>query len=156
MALHYLKFRDINLNDPFFDSLKQDYPLFERWYISKSEAEAYVSYNDNGCIDGFLYLKNETEELSDMTPALMTMDRVKCGTFKIDAHGTKLGERFVRKIFDYALSQNKSLIYVTIFDKHQGLINLLTRYGFRLLARKNEITPNGQEGVYFKDFVWRD
>lgn len=156
MALEYRMFRDINLTDPFFDSLKADYPSFERWYASKGTAHAYVSYNENENIDGFLYLKVEDQELDDMTPSFPRESRVKCGTFKIVAHGTKLGERFVRKIFDFALTENLEDIYVTIFDKHQGLISLLERYGFRLVARKNENTENGREGVYFKDFVWRD
>lgn len=156
MSLEYRKFKNINLNDPFFDSLKQDYPEFNGWFIKKNEAEAFVSFNDQGLVDGFLYLKVEDEPLENMTPSFPKKIRVKCGTFKIDSRGTKLGERFVRKIFDYALSQNIDEIYVTIFDKHQGLINLLTRYGFRLCSRKNELTENGNEGVYFKDFIWRD
>lgn len=155
MSLNYEKFKVVNLQDPFFDSLKQDYPGFENWFAQKGESEAYISYNDSGMIDGFLYLKLEDEALDDMSPMFPQHNRVKCGTFKIDAHGTKLGERFVRKIFDFTLTHDVDEIYVTIFDKHQGLINLLTRYGFRLCARKNAITPNGQEGVYFKDFVWR-
>ncbi|EMK1718751.1 MULTISPECIES: hypothetical protein [Enterobacteriaceae] len=156
MTLKYERFQEVNLQDPFFDSLKQDYPGFEGWFESKGTAEAYVSYNDQNMIDGFLYLKLENEAINDTTPSYPLRNRVKCGTFKIVAHGTKLGERFVRKIFDFALTHDVDEIYVTIFDKHQGLISLLTRYGFRLCARKNAQTANGQEGVYFKDFVWRD
>ena len=156
MSLNYINFNRVNLDDPFFNSLKQDYPGFEEWFHKKGEEKAYVSFNERGVVDGFLYLKPEAETLDDMTPAYPMAERVKCGTFKIDAHGTKLGERFVRKIFDYALTQNVNEIYVTIFDKHQGLINLLTRYGFRLVARKNKETENGHEGVYFKDFMWRE
>lgn len=32
----YLKFKDIDLSDPFFDSLKGDYPDFDRWFESNS------------------------------------------------------------------------------------------------------------------------
>lgn len=156
MSFQYQQFKDVNLSDPFFDSLKSDYPKFEQWFASKGEAQAYVSYNEENIIDGFLYLKVEDEELNDMTPSFPLKKRVKCGTFKIDGHGTKLGDRFVRKIFDFSLAFNIDEIYVTIFDKHEGLIRLLTKYGFILTARKNEKTPSGQEGVYFKDFIWRD
>lgn len=156
MSFQYKKFKDVNLSDPFFNSLKSDYPKFEAWFASKGEAQAYVSYNEQNVIDGFLYLKIEEEVLNDMSPPYPLKKRIKCGTFKIDGHGTRLGDRFVRKIFDFALSCNVEVIYVTIFDKHEGLIKLLTNYGFRLASRKNEETPSGKEGVYFKDFNWRD
>jgi len=80
---------------------------------------------------------------------------VKLGTFKIDAHGTKLGERFIRVMFDYACRNRINEIYVTIFDKHVSLISLLTKYGFELVSRKNKTTKDGQEGVYFKTLIWR-
>ncbi|WP_167290001.1 GNAT family N-acetyltransferase [Kosakonia radicincitans] len=156
MALEYKKFQEVNLSDPFFDSLKEDYPEFVDWFVRKGNEKAYVSLNEHQLLDGFLYLKIEDEALTDCNPALPKKLRVKCGTFKIDAHGTKLGERFVRKIFDFASTQDVEEIYVTIFDKHKGLIGLLTRYGFRLVSRKNKVTPSGNEGVYLKDFIWRD
>lgn len=156
MALEYKKFQEVNLSDPFFDSLKEDYPEFVDWFVRKGNEKAYVSRNEHGLLDGFLYLKIEDEALTDCNPALPKKLRVKCGTFKIDAHGTKLGERFVRKIFDFASTQDIEEIYVTIFDKHTGLIGLLTRYGFKLVSRKNKVTPSGHEGVYLKDFIWRD
>lgn len=34
MEIH--KFSDIALSDPFFDSLKADYPGFSKWYEKKS------------------------------------------------------------------------------------------------------------------------
>ena len=37
MELEYLKFKNINLNDPFFDSLKSDYAEFSDWFEKKSE-----------------------------------------------------------------------------------------------------------------------
>ncbi|WP_159281488.1 GNAT family N-acetyltransferase [Rahnella variigena] len=156
MSLVYKTFANVNLDDPFFDSLKSDYPKFVKWFMSKGGEKAYVSYNEDNEIDGFLYLKVEDEALVDMTPSFPKKKRVKLGTFKIVAHGTRLGERFVRKILDFALSKGLPEIYVTIFDKHEGLINLLERYGFEKVAVKNEITASGQEGVYFKPLTWRE
>ena len=107
-------------------------------------------------MDGFLYLKIEDEAIVDTTPPFPPKPRAKLGTFKIDAHGTKLGERFIRLVFQFAMKNNLKEIYVTIFDKHVGLINLLSRYGFELKARKNQDTINGREGVYFKTLEWRE
>lgn len=134
------RFADIDLNDTFFDSLKKDYPSFEAWFEKKSKdnSEAYVQYTNNN-IQAFLYLKNESgEELTDVTPARSACHRLKVGTFKIDAHNTKLGERFIKKIMDTALYMKTDEIYVTIFPKHEGLIRILQRYGFNEEGKKGE------------------
>nr|WP_282550700.1 GNAT family N-acetyltransferase [Providencia stuartii] len=150
MALVEKLFSSIDLSDPFFDSLKIDYPEFEDWFNRKRDHYAIVSINDSGRIDGFLYLKEEDESLDDMDPSFPKEQRLKCGTFKIDGHGTKLGERFVSKLINCALEKRIKTIYVTIFDKHDGLINLLKSFGFELCSRKLKETPSGREGVYFK------
>ena len=64
--------------------------------------------------------------------------RLKVGTFKIDAHKTKLGEYFVKKIIAAALYIGVCEIYVTIYKKHTGLITLLQRYGFTEYGTKGE------------------
>lgn len=126
------RFADIDLDDKFFDTLKKDYPRFDAWFQKKSEdnSKAYVQYTDNN-LQAFLYLKDESgEELTDIAPARPACNRLKVGTFKIDAHNTKLGEHFVKKIMDAALYKRADEIYVTIFPKHEGLIRILQRYGF--------------------------
>ena len=42
------KFCDIDLSDPFFDSLKQDYPEFSEWYTKKAKkgAKAFMQKDD--------------------------------------------------------------------------------------------------------------
>ena len=37
--IEWKNFKDINLNDPFFDSLKQDYQGFETWFYKKASEE---------------------------------------------------------------------------------------------------------------------
>ena len=133
-------FADIDLNDAFFDTLKDDYPGFEAWFQKKSKenSKAYVQYTNNN-LQAFLYLKDESgEELTDVTPIRPACKRMKVGTFKIDAHNTKLGERFVKKIMDAALYMKADEIYVTIFPKHEGLIRILQRYGFNKEGKKGD------------------
>lgn len=149
MNLRYEKFSEIDLSDPFFDSLKSDYAEFEHWFSRKANEWAYVFYSDAGAIDGFLYLKIETGEVDDVSPPLAPATRVKVGTLKINPHGTRLGERFLKKIFDHAITQKVSEIYVTAFEKHDALVALFQRYGFAKKAIK--ATANGQELVLVKD-----
>lgn len=150
MILEKKNFISIDLNDRFFDSLKKGYVEFSDWYNRKAAegAWAYTSY-DGADVTGFLYVKTEIGAASDVVPALPPKKRIKVGTFKIDARGTKMGERFVKKIFDHAIHENAEEIYVTIFPMHGALIDLLTRYGFELHGTKT--TTNGVENVYVKD-----
>lgn len=145
-------FKSINLNDDFFNSLKTDYKEFIDWFDKKScdDKYAFTLYEDNKLI-AFLYLKIEDEIDEDIFPQLEAKKRLKVGTFKIDAHGTKLGERFIKKIFDIALFKKVDEIYVTIFEKHKGLINLLETFGFYKHGTK--ITSNGTELVLIKKFI---
>lgn len=134
------KFSDIDLSQPFFDTLKTDYPEFCDWFNRKSTsgAEATV-YIDDGEIKDFLYLKLEEEELSSESgyqPPLPSNKRLKVGTFKIEARGTRRGERLIKRILDYAIDQKVNEIYVTAFPKYQQLINLFTKYGFAEVSKK--------------------
>lgn len=149
--MEILSFGEINLQDPFFDSLKDGYEEFEDWYNRKAEENknAIVHFDDNGQVEGFLFLKIEEDALIDVEPNRTPAKRLKVGTFKINPHGTRLGERFIKKIMDVALHCEVVEIYVTIFDEHDGLIRLLEKYGFEKGGTKT--TNNGVEQVLFKD-----
>lgn len=149
--LRHLTFADVDIGDKFFDSLKEDYPGFEQWYEKKSEshADAYVQYDSNNKLQGFLYVKMEEESIvRDVTPNIVANRILKVGTFKIDSHGTKMGEQFLKVIFDYAIDQAADVCYLTIYDKHESLIKLVSKYGFNEYGTKG----NGKylEKVYVK------
>lgn len=143
-------FSNIDLDDSFFDSLKSDYQEFITWYDKKSRqaASAYILTTEYG-LSAFLYLKIEDSVDNEINPKLSNKKRLKIGTFKIDAHGTKLGERFVKKIFDNATENNIDEIYVTVFEYHESLIKLLKTFGFKEYGEK--ITSNGREIVLIKN-----
>ena len=128
-------FGDIELNDTFFDSLKDAYPDFVQWFNKKSEEEAYVCRTDEQEIKGFLYIKTEEqrEDYSSIEPKFLPKKRLKIGTFKVDASGFRLGERFIKIIFDNALYRKVDEIYVTFFEDSpnlEALKGLLETWGF--------------------------
>ena len=128
-------FGNIDINDPFFDTFKTAYPDFEAWFAGKCDERAYICRSDKNDILGFLYLKteDETEDYSDISPVFSKKRRLKVGTFKVEATGFRLGERFIKIIFDNAIERNLDEIYVTLFmDKPElrALYDLLTRWGF--------------------------
>lgn len=147
-------FGNIDLKDSFFDSFKEDYEEFESWFNSKSDKESYVCLI-GGEVKAFLFLKVETESenYNDITPMFAPKKRLKIGTFKVTSTGLKLGERFLKVIFDNALINHVDEIYVTIFDKReeqQRLVDLLEEWGFLFWGTKT--TKNGIENVYVRDF----
>ena len=148
-------FGNIDLNDSFFDSFKQDYAEFEQWFHSKSDENSYVCFTDDR-IGAFLYLKveGESESYHNIAPEFPKKRRLKVGTLKVISTGYKLGERFLKIIFDNALSYKVDEIYVTIFDKREEqvrLIKLLEDWGFELWGEKS--TKNGLEKVFIRNFT---
>lgn len=146
-------FGNVNLQDEFFDSFKEDYDGFEKWFNKKADETAYISTSD-GSIAAFLYLKveNESESYPDITPTFARKKRLKIGSFKVQLNGFKLGERFLKIVFDNALRSAVDEVYVTIFPKREEqiwLINLLTDYGFQYYGIKE--SPSGKENVYTRD-----
>jgi hypothetical protein len=95
-----------------------------------------------------MYLKIEEGKVTDVEPSLEALRRVKIGTFKVDAHGTKLGERLIKKAFDFAIVKQVDEIYCTVFPKHKPLIQMLEGFGFKSVATKT--TQNGTETVLVK------
>lgn len=129
--IKYKKFAEINLRDPFFDNLRMDYPEFDTWYQKKAMAgeSAYVLYEENKLVC-FVYLKIEDSLDTNIIPPLYPTRWVKIGTFKIEARRTKLGQRLIKRAFDFAISHNIFDLYVTAYDKHAVLIDILKHYGF--------------------------
>ena len=144
------RFSEIDLNDSFFDSLKSDYPEFEQWFIKKSDEkrEALIFEDDDG-IGAFVALKEEIKEgIKTERGALPIADRIKICTLKISNRhsGERIGEGVVGLTLWKWQKSKFNEIYVTVFDKHQSLINLLCKFGFK----KVEYNEKG-EGIYIKN-----
>lgn len=145
-------FGNVNLEAPFFDSFKRDYKEFGRWFIQKCDEEVYICKDENQLL-GFLYLKveDESELYSNIIPPFAKGKRLKVGTFKVESTGFRLGERFIKIIFDNALNYGVDEIYVTLFEEREelkALANLLERWGFYKHGIKR--TDNGDESVLVK------
>lgn len=148
-------FGNVNISDTFFDSFRMEYPDFDRWFNQKSEEAAYVCYEAQR-LAAFLYLKVEDERESyvDIVPPFRPKRRLKIGSFKVELNGYKLGERFLKIIFDNAITQRVDEIYVTIFPNSLGrlrLIRLLEDFGFNLHGEKQN--DYGNEQVYVRNMT---
>ena len=145
-------FGNIDLKDTFFDSFRSDYEGFDKWFNKKADEIAYVTYNKKKLLS-FLYVKVEenTENYFDIDPVFKPKKRLKIGTFKVVSNGVRLGERFLKIIFDNAIQYKVDEIYVTIFkktDEQNRLIDLLKNWGFVEYGKKR-----GSELVLVRDFT---
>ena len=119
-------FSEINLDDPFFDSLKADYPGtatstgFVKWFVTKSaqHKKALVFEDDRG-VGAFVNLKpDEAEEikLADGT-VLPKVPRLKITTIKIDERyrNQRIGEGALGLTLWQWRNLGINEIYVTVF-----------------------------------------
>lgn len=139
----------IDVNNRFFDTFRGAYDDFNQWFARKCDEDAYICKNDKNDILGFLYLKteDESENYNDINPPFIPKRRLKVGTFKVEASGFRLGERFIKIIFDNAQERNLDEIYVTLFldrPELKLLKDLLCRWGFVEYGTK---TTNGKSKI---------
>jgi len=111
--------------------------------------------SDSDQILAFLFVKCEgsDEDYSDIEPVFPIKKRLKIGTLKVTLNGFKIGERFLKIIFDNAIKQRVDEIYVTVFNNSpdkERLISLLIDWGFQHWGIKKTLT--GNEEVYVRDF----
>lgn len=149
----------LDINDSFFDSLKEDYSDFEKWFENKQKQgeKAFVTIEDNK-ITSFLMLKeeDETEKYESFEKKLSPLKRLKVSTMKVANTGKRIGETFIKIMIQKAISINVSEIYITVFDKQKHLIDLLEQYGFKYYCKKNQKTATDQiekENVFIKKTI---
>lgn len=154
LAVKKVDFAEVDIKNEFFDSFRHDYNEFDTWFNSKSEEPCYVCYSD-GNLSAFLFVKieNENENYSNINPVFEPKKRLKIGTLKVTGNGYKIGERFLKTIFDNAIQFKVKEIYVTLFTKRpeqEQLIEMLEEWGFTFHGIKT--TKNGEEKVYLRSF----
>lgn len=138
LAVKLKRFDEVDINSSFFDSLREDYEgkKFDDWFKKKGNEKAYVFEDNENNLKGFLYLKieDESENYSDIEPILSPKRRLKVGTFKIERTGFRLGERFLKIIFENAVKWEVDEVYVTLFEsKRQEVVALkgiMEQWGF--------------------------
>lgn len=145
---------NIDIEDPFFDSLKEDYKSFEQWFIKKREKEAmaYVTKKGNN-ISSFLMLKveDEKEDYSKMHKPLEPKKRLKVSTMKVADTGKKIGETFIKIMVSSAIENNLDEIYITVFKKQQHLIDMILEYGFKEYTYQ---MTEKKDGSFEKEYIY--
>lgn len=148
------KFSDIDLSDPFFDSLKADYPgtetssAFVDWFPRKAqEGRTALVFDDENGLGAFVCIKAETESIILQNRVLPMLTRCKISTIKIAERfrGQRLGEGAIGLVLWKWQQLGYEDIYVTVFDKQDALISQLIKFGFEKIGYNLN-----HEGVYLR------
>jgi len=149
--LKHVPVYNLDIDDPIFDSLKEEYGGFNDWWkkISRQGRKAWVHYIDTN-IGAILILKEENEGI-DSIPRLPKKKRLKICTLKVSEtdRGSKIGELFIKISVQKAVQKNIDEIYLTHFSKQNDfLVTLIEDFGFINVAKKKN-----DEDVFIKRLI---
>lgn len=151
-------FSEINVNDPFFDTLKTDYPEFATEWFPKCIQEkrnALVFYDEEG-LGAFVALKRECEPIFMQERTIPATNRLKVSTLRLAPRfrGQRLGEGALGLVLWNWQRSKLDEIYLTVFPQHTDLISQLERFGFKMFG-KNErgerIYMRSRKNIDFSD-----
>lgn len=139
---------ELDVGDPIFDSLKEDYPNFTKWFEDHPDRDAYVNWNPDGTLGAILIIKpSEVEDIGD-DPSLGKEERLKISTLKVakNRRGSKTGELLINFAIREAIQHETEEIYLTHHIRENDyLVQLIGEYGFTRSAE----TSNG-ESIFIK------
>jgi len=104
---------NINKKDKIFDSVKVEYPKFDKWFskISADGRKAWIVKDTNSNIEAICIYKEE-DQINETKGKIL-----KLCTFivKEDFRGKKLGELLLKNIFKYSFSNLFRLAYMEFY-----------------------------------------
>lgn len=129
----------LNISDPIFDGLKEEYPEFNDWFkeIQRQKRPCLI-YTEKGCLGAVLIYKEETQTLKLEDKTFPPKNRMKIATLKVTSVGNKIGEHLLSWIINYSINQGLEEIYLTHFVKEEdSLVYLIEEYGFENVGKSN-------------------
>ena len=124
---------NLDINDTFFDSLRNDYSNFNNWFKEKCQKEhrdCLIIRNEN-MIEGLCIYKFE-EPIYGMHGKIL-----KICTFKLCSSGKKLGELLLKILFQYCYNSSIDYLYVTAYEKNY-ICNFFRNFGFYEYHKRKE------------------
>ncbi len=145
---------EFDVQQEFFNSLRDDYPQFNEWYLCKAnELRKAWNVNDKEILHAICIYKEEFSPT--ITDDEYSLDGValKLCTFKVGEkmRGRKLGERLLFSAFKYASSLSTPISYVYLHihgQEHEKLVSLCEDYGFEYVGKYE-----GRDDTYVKKML---
>ena len=125
-----------SLDGDFFDSLRDAYKPFDKWFRKKARDGRHgwiYNHGDSQKLSALcIYDVQENEKVTD--DGLVLSDRaLKLCTFKVatEVRGRKIGELFLKASFKYATANACENIFIDVGEEnHPELVSLLIDFGF--------------------------
>ena len=125
------------IEDLFFDSLRDGYDGFNDWFRSKAiEGRRAWVYREDGrkSISALCIYTVQSNERINISGDVLAGDSLKLCTFKVgeEVRGRKVGELFLKAAFQHASNHRCEHIFLTVNDDRQTqLKGLIEDFGFR-------------------------
>lgn len=153
VAIQKVKFGTLDYNDKFFNTFKAEYePYYHSWFKQKVADDVYIAKDLKGKLRGLLKLKLEKcgDDFGNIQPRFAPAKRLKISSLKADFTSQKLGQRFMRIVFEIAMKEKVDEIYVTLFansSQRKRLVGMIEQWGFVFYGIKDK-----KEQVYVRNF----
>ena len=146
---------EIDRNQLFFESLRQSYDGFDKWFqkCATDRRKCWCIEDGTGNIVAICIYKHEQDAQLTDSGVVIHGRILKLCTFKVDpkARGKKLGERLLYIAFDYCVKNKLDWVYLHTFGEEQKtLVGLCLDYGFYCLGKYK------QDDVYIKPMKLMD
>lgn len=123
--------KDLDINDRFFDSLKNEYEDFIIWFNNHLDRKAYITFRDKKIASIFiLKIEEKSENYKDFNKEFKPSKRLKICTLKVDVKFKNIGTKYLELAYNEALKNNVNEIYITLYTNHKDLINLLEKNNY--------------------------
>lgn len=137
-AVRSVKAHALPKDDPIFESFREDYPGFDDWFARcrRQHRQAW-KIDGSPTLAAFCIVKDDEEH-----PGLDLGARpLKLCSFKVAPafNGFKYGELLLKTVFDHSFSNENTGIFVTAFEKHGELLELLEDFGFKRKEQRTEL-----------------
>lgn len=128
----------IRNDDPILHSFRESYPGFDEW-LSKCKREhrfVWIIPGKDGNLAGFCLFKQETEGDLGLDGKIM-----KICSFKVSErhNGFRFGELLLKATFEHAFQNDYDWMFVTVFEEHSHLIELMEEFGFSRMTKQTEL-----------------
>ena len=152
----------IDLNDAFFNSLRNDYADFNKWFLKKEKSGyfAYITEDEKGNITSFLLLKEEKyQEILDIIEKfdlkkMRSENKIlKISTFKVINTGKWIGTEYLKIVYKRATKIKASIIYITVYPKYKEFIKFLENNGFTLYKKIKDNSLKKGKNEYNEELV---
>ncbi|MGR3292652.1 MAG: GNAT family N-acetyltransferase [Candidatus Scalindua sp.] len=141
-AVQMIEAYNINESDPIWNSLRKDYPGFDKWLKEKCKREHrptwIIPMTESKGYGAVCIIKLEDHVDFNINGKIL---KICCFKVSENCNGFRFGELLLKAVLSYAYENNYHWLYTETFDKNTRLINLFQDFGFHKIDSR---TPRGE------------